>query len=614
MDLCHDRMTTMRFQTRLLITYSLLIFLLVVALGIGFFLYSARLFEENARSNYSLVADKVLEQFDNQFRSMEFLETKLISDQAFKTSLDVLGSLDRNNPLNDFDINDARRTLSFSLIDYSTIKNFYAVNVFNHQGDFFSSNYLDHSMVPGVVDIVKSLSWGPRAQALSGKRLLVPPYLDPWNPRSPRRVYGLVRYMPGSRGDLGFIEVQNDATTLDHLFQVPDPTFTRVGAWTASGELFYASVPLNEAEVRAYRDGQGVGAQGPAFPHNRLTGRDELVLRRTSVETGVTLVLALDRAVLLSPLWVTAGLTGWMGLIILLVSMAYNWYSSRQLTQPLRLITRRMESTELENLPHSQPLDHPNDEIMALNDTFQRLKGRLDDAIHDEIRTRTLGVQTQLDSLQAQVNPHFLYNILTVLANKGLEVGDKEIGEICGGIASMLRYSTSTVDRTATLGEEVGHMETYLGLMKKRFEDRLTYSVEVDPGLFEATLPRIVLQQVVENSINHGFRTVSRPMVLSLRGWRDGPRWVLEFLDNGQGFEPAELDRQTAALAETARRLDEGAWSEGLSIGGLGLRNTYGRLHLFFGGKVEWTMANRPEGGARVTIAAPVLIPGAQSA
>ena len=609
MDFCHAKIPAMRFQTRLLLTYSLLIFLLVVALGIGFFLYSARLFEENARSNYSLVADKVLEQFDNQFRSMEFLETKLISDLAFKTSLDVLGSLDRTNPLNDYDLNDARRTLSFSLIDYSTIKNFYAVNVFNHQGDFFSSNYLDHSMVPGVADIVRSLPWGPRVEALSGKRLLLPPYDDPWNRISPRKVYGLVRYMPGSRGDLGFIEVQNDATTLDHLFQVPDPRFTRVGAWTASGELFYESVPLKGPEVRAYRDGQGARTEESAFPHNMLTGRDELVLRRTSVETGVTLVLALDRAVLLSPLWVTAGLTGWIGLIILLVSMAYNWYSSRQLTQPLRLISRRMEATELENLPNAQPLDHPNDEIMALNDAFQRLKERLDDAIHDEIRTRTLGVQTQLDSLQAQVNPHFLYNILTVLANKGLEVGDKEIGEICGGIASMLRYSTSTVDRSTTLGDEVGHMETYLGLMKKRFEERLTYTVDVDPSLFEATLPRIVLQQIVENSINHGFRTVARPMVLSLRGWREGDRWVLEFLDNGQGFELAELEKQTAALAETARRLDEGAWGEGLSIGGLGLRNTYGRLHLFFSGRVEWTMENRPEGGARVRMAAPVLLP-----
>ena len=599
----------MRFQTRVLFTYSLLIFLLVVALGIGFFLYTSRLFEENARANYTLVADNLLEQFDNQFRSMEFLETNLISDSSFKSALDTLGSLDRANPLNNVDLNDAVTYLRSSVVTYSAIKNFYSVNIFNKHGDFFSSNFLEHNTVLGVADTVARIPWADRAVKLSGRRLLLPPYLDPWNRGVPRLVYGLVRYMPGSRGDLGFIEVQNDYESLRKLFKFPDPQFTRVSAWTESGELFFKSDSLAALEAADYRDRPATdGKEGTAFQRNSTTGRDELVLRRVSAESGLTLVLALDRAVLVRPLWVTAGLTLWIGVLILLVSMAYNWYSSRQLTQPLRLISKRMESTELGNLPHSQPLDHPNDEIMALNDAFQRLKGRLDDAIRDEIRTRTLGVQTQLDSLQAQVNPHFLYNILTVLANKGLEMGDKEIGEICGGIASMLRYSTSTTERSATLGDELKHMETYLGLMKKRFEDRLTYTITVEPELLPATLPKIVLQQIVENSINHGFRTVARPMVLSLRGWHEGDRWILEFLDNGQGFDPQALRAQKAALAETARRLGEGAWSEGLSIGGLGLRNTYGRLYLYFEGKVEWTMENRPEGGARVRISAPVVV------
>ena len=599
----------MRFQTRVLFTYSVLIFLLVVVLSIGFFLYTSRLFERNARDNYSLIADNLLEQFDSEFRSMEFFETNLISGSTFKSALDTLGSLDRTNPLNSVDLNDAANFLRGSVVTYSAIKNFYSVNIFNKKGDFFSSNFLDHPAVTGVADTVRRLPWAPRAEALLGKGILLPPYPDPWKRVQPRLVYGLVRYMPGSRGDLGFIEVQNDYASLRKLFKFPDPQFTRLSAWTDTGDLFYKSDSLADAEAASYRDRPATpGTEGTEFQHNRATGRNELVLRRVSAETGLTLVLALDRAVLVRPLWVTTGLTLWIGMLILLVSMAYNWYSSRQLTQPLRLISKRMESTQLGDLPHSQPLDHPNDEIMALNDAFQRLKERLDDAIRDEIRTRTLGVQTQLDSLQAQVNPHFLYNILTVLANKGLEVGDREIGEICGGIASMLRYSTSTVERSATLDDELKHMETYLGLMKKRFEERLAYTIDVDPALLTATLPKIVLQQVVENSINHGFRTVARPMVLSLKGWREGDRWVLEFLDNGQGFAADALEAQKAALTETARRLDEGAWTGGLSIGGLGLRNTYGRLYLYFGGRVEWAMDNRPEGGARVRISAPVVV------
>ena len=207
------------------------------------------------------------------------------------------------------------------------------------------------------------------------------------------------------------------------------------------------------------------------------------------------------------------------------------------------------------------------------------------------------------------MNPHFLYNILTVLASKGLERGAPEIGEICDGIASMLRYSTSTADRSATMAQELDHVRTYLELMKNRFEDRLTFTLDVDPHVLSATLPKIVLQQLAENSNNHGFRTVARRMELALRGWRQGDRWVIEMVDNGQGFDPIELERQRAALAETAQRLREGTWGRGLSVGGLGLRNTYGRLHLFYQGNVSWTLENQSEGGARVTLSAP-LTPG----
>lgn len=597
----------MRFQTKLLLTYTLLIFLLVVGLGIGFVFYSARVFEENARSNYTILADRIIDQFENRIRSMDFFETNLVSDLRLKSALDTLGSLDRADPLNGIDLSDAALTVRASVVTYSAIKYFYAVNLYNARGDFFSSNFLDHAGRVDVPEVLSDLPWVATVDGLSGKSLLVPPHPDPWNQDRPRRVFSLVRHMPGSRGDLGYIEVQDEAQVLDRLFQVPDPAFARVAAWTASGDLFYASQPLTASEVRVYRD--EAGPPTASFAPTPLTGRQELILRRRSADTGLVLTVALDRAVVGQPLGVTVALTVLVGLSILGLSITYNWYSSRQLTQPLRLIQRRMEGTGLSNLPHMAPLDHPNDEIVALNGAFDGLKERLDQAIRDEIRTRTLGVQAQLDSLQAQVNPHFLYNILTVLAAKGLEVGAAEIGEICAGIAGMLRYSTSTADRTATLDDEIRHVETYLGLMKKRFEDRLTYTIDVDPGLRAATLPKIVLQQVVENSVNHGFRSVSRPMVLGLTGRQQADRWVLEFTDNGQGFAPEELERQTAALAETSRRLDGGLWNEGLNLGGLGLRNTYGRLHLFFSGRVGWEMANRPEGGALVRISAPILAP-----
>ena len=595
----------MRFQTKLLVTYSILVLFLVTGVSIGFFMYSSRIFERNARSTYGLIADKIAGQFETQYRSMEFIETSLISSASFRGALEVLVNIDRSDPLNKIDINDAILSIRSSLLTYANIKNFYALVVYTPKGDFFSSNFLDHDSLSNVAEKIPQLPWTARAVGLSGKRILLAPYEDPWKAVSPHHVFGLVRCMPGSHEDLGFIEVQNSDSILQKIFSVPDPSYATVMAWTESGELFYESAPMDDRTLTAYRNAADGGTAATIFPYNPATGRHELIIRRTLPESGLSVVFSIDRAILLEPLKVTWSMTAAVGIFIFAFSLAFNWISSRQLTLPLRQIQKQMENTSLQNLPRKQHLRLAHDEIFSLNEAFQQLRGRLDDSITKEIRARTQGIQTQLDSLQAQVNPHFLYNILTVIANKGLELGDLEIGDICGDIASMLRYSTSTAKREATIGEEVRHVETYLSLMKKRYENRLSYSIRMDDALLEAVIPKIILQPIVENSVNHGFQNVSRPMEIRLRGYLDDDRWTIEFCDNGQGFDASALKNLENLLQETDRCLKEGGLCEGLCIGGLGLRNTYGRLRLFFGDRVGWVMENREEGGARIVISAP---------
>lgn len=398
----------MRLQHRLLLTYSLLIFLLLVLLSAGFLLYSSSVFEKNARATYALVLDKVVQQFDNQVQSMEFFETNLISDPLFKQSLDLLGNVDRKDPRYSSDINDARQAVQADLYNYAAIKNFYSVNVFNSYGDYFSSNFIQHANVGDIGAVLPRLGWLPEAEALLGKKLLLPPYPDPWTRDKPRLVFGLVRSMPGSRADLGYIEVQNEYSVLAKIFQVPNSAFVRVVAWTSDGTLFYSSESLTSAELREYRmAAESQGMPEPRFQRNPANGRSELFLKQRSDESGLVVLMALDQAELTRPIWITASLTFWVAFFVLGLSVAFNWWSSKQLTRPLRIIQKRIEETGIANLGLAQPLDHPSDEIMALYSSFETLKGRLDESIHEEIRLRTLGVQAQLDSLQAQVNPHF---------------------------------------------------------------------------------------------------------------------------------------------------------------------------------------------------------------
>lgn len=592
----------MRFQTRLLSTYSVLIILLVVILGISFYSYTARAFENTAYTSLSVIAEKMSQQLDNMIRPMDFITTYLLSNGDFMSSMASLANLDRTDPRNLLYINEGWQTINGTLLSYSIGKNFYSVNVFNRQGDFLSSNFRNHASVQNVDSLIRGYPWIARADEAHGRALILPCYADPWSQTGEMQVFGLVRSVQGPKGGMGYVEVQNPYADLQRLFSVPVAEEISVIALMDTGAVFYENRSMESGLASYYASLARSLKASVSLMRNSITGRDEIVTGSASAYTGIRVLLAQDKNALLRPLRITRNMTFLIALLIIAVSLVYNYLSSRQLTRPLRQLTQTMEKTGLENLPERLIFEEANDEIEALNMSFQRLRARLNEAVGREIRSQSLQMQAMLDSLQAQVNPHFIYNVLTVISNRGLEAGDEEICEICDGIAAMLRYSTATTRRTASIGEEIEHVETYLSLMKRRYEHRLEFSIDVDPAVREKSIPKIVLQQIAENSINHGYQDVQRVMRLTLRGFVRADRWCVVMTDNGQGFDPATLDGLREKMAAVRREAAQQGTRAGLAIGGMGLVNTCARLALFYGPDFMFSLENCEEGGARVTL------------
>lgn len=596
----------MRFQNKLLYTYSFLIVFLVLVLALLFQGYSSKLFESNATGTYDLLCTRLGQQIDNIIRPMDFVSTNLISDASFKSALALLGTLDRNDPVNSYYVTDAMQTVRRLLSSYSIYKNFYAVVVFNRKGDFFSSNFLDHADTSISQKVISELPWLQRATLAAGHAVAVAPYMDPWQAGGSNAVFSRARIVPGLDEDLGYIEVQNRHEELEIVLAVPQMEFVRILVFQPDGEPFYQSDAISRELLGHYRSESSRPDRAAGFHRNPVTGEYEFISATTSTYSGLTVALVLNRRVLLSPLRFMRLASLGIGFLIILFSVMFTWFSSKQLTKPLKMIQERMEKTELSNLPMGSPLEHPNDEIVALDRTFRNLASRLDEAVRLELHSRTLWMQARLDSLQSQVNPHFMNNILTVIANRGLESGDEMIGDICQGVASMLRYSTSTQERAATIGQELDHVRTYLFLMKQRLEDRLSYLIDVDPAILGTLVPKIILHQIIENSINHGYRSSPRPISIRIRGYASGSHWCVEMIDNGDGFEKGKLEELNEKICMAGIRMKAGTEGQGFGLGGLGLINTYSRLFLFYRGDVIWNIENQESGGVRVLVGGPL--------
>lgn len=163
----------MGFQTKLILTYSLFIIVLVIILGTIFYEHSARVFEANAYSNLTVVSDKMSKQFERLILPMEFISEELLSDSKFISSLTSLAKLDRNNIKSEYYIDDARQTISFKLLTYSIIKNFYQVTVFNNKGDFLSSSIRNNYVDEDFSTIIQGLKWKKSADMAKGNKIVL---------------------------------------------------------------------------------------------------------------------------------------------------------------------------------------------------------------------------------------------------------------------------------------------------------------------------------------------------------------------------------------------------------------------------------------------------------
>lgn len=591
----------MRFQMKLLLTYSLFIVFLVIIIGGIFYKYSTGIFQDNAYSNISIISDKMSQQLDNVVHPLDFKTTELLSDQNTLSSLAILARIDRDNLNNLIYINDAKQTIYSKLMTYSIDKNFFRVSVFNNRGDFLSSNFRANNLSGDLTKVIEKLTWKKTADEAGGKLILIPPHTDPWAVNG-TKVFSVARSVQWPSSGMGYVEIQEAYSVLENILSVPHNSNTKVVAILDNGEIFYNDNIKDESLLKYYSSLAVSGNKAATVKKNIITHKDEIVVSTTSQYTGMKIVIAQDKSAVFKPLFLTVRATLAAGIIIIGVSFIYIYILSLNLTKPIRQLKEKIENTELGNLPEEITFESSLNEFESLNNSFQRLRERLNDSVEREIKAQSLQMSANFDSLQAQINPHFIYNILNVLSNKGIETDDDEICEICDSIAAMLRYSTSTVKRSANIQEEIDHARNYLVLMKKRYEHRLEFDFDIEEAIYNEKIPKMVLQPIVENSVNLNFEMGLKVVKINVKGYVRNGRWFIEIMDNGKGFTKEALNELEKKMKIMRNQIIKGEPKTGLSIGGMGLINTFARLLLFYDNEFIFSLKNSASGGAQVII------------
>lgn len=265
---------------------------------------------------------------------------------------------------------------------------------------------------------------------------------------------------------------------------------------------------------------------------------------------------------------------------------------SRSITDPISAIYRRVQEIGHGDLTEKTPVQAEDSKLRALSSGIEDMAVRLDRQIEvnrqEQIRLRSI----ELSLLQAQINPHFLYNTLDAIVWL-IETGkNQQAEEMVTSLSNYFRAFLSNGKDIVTLGEEEQHIRSYLEIQQVRYQDRLTYEIRMDPGLRNVQIPKMTLQPLVENAIYHGIKPKRGVGLITVTSCLEHERVILTVSDTGNGMDPAALEK----LWEDIR---------GEDARGFGLAATYKRLQLAYGAEFSFSIDSRPGEGTAITMGIP---------
>ena len=536
-----------------------------------------------------------MQELSSAFDALDTLSTQVASNtELLNFFIPLLDDGSQDNYFHTHLMDSIRASSLLTTIN-STDRRALRISVFNAQGDYISAGTLYET----EEDIERTLADADSFAALErrfadGERVIVSGlHDDPWSDNRSVRLLSLIRPLSTaySARNYGFISVQQSADALYSL-----------SLWERGDGASYV---LLNAEGEDVSPAGGVAlpdsilsnlpAPGEAAEYALDLDGGTTVFALRDAFSGWTLVRMLPTGLLDAPyrqVYLQIVLVSVLLLAILLIVV---YLLADRISRPLREFSAGIERISLDNLASDIPLlsSSYTEELQALDRAFRAMLLKLNQSIGFEMKA-------YMAALQSQMNPHFLYNMLSAIAESADEDGSPRTVRMCEKLSSMLRYMADYTSEQVSLQEDIANMRDYLDLMKVRYEEHFSYVIETCDALRGQHVPRMTLQPLVENCFQHGFKNKRPPWCIHVRFACENGLWSIEVRDNGCGISAGEIENIHRKIDGYQKNL-AATYSE-LRLGGMGLVNTILRLRLARREAIQFDIRSSEDGGTTVVI------------
>ena len=275
---------------------------------------------------------------------------------------------------------------------------------------------------------------------------------------------------------------------------------------------------------------------------------------------------------------------------------------SRSITTPIIRLTQKAEQFGAGDYT-DQPVETDISELRILDRSFSDMAGHITELMDQQIKNQRSLHRAQLELLQAQINPHFLYNTLDSIAILAENQREEDAVQMVNSLSTFFRNSLSGGQDVIPLRAELAQATSYLEIQQIRYSDILTYEISVAEDIQDILVPKLILQPLIENALYHGIKNRRGKGRITIDGGAGEKGILLTVRDNGAGMSPEKLSQ-----------LQSGVYQDNHS--GLGLRNVHQRIRLYCGEPYGLFFDSSPGGGSTVSILLPAegVAPGQKEA
>lgn len=560
--------------------------------------YYIRLYVDNrerAQAEFRDISTRTAQALEREIDIMDMISCQIFGNKVIQKQL-FDASEKRENDVNYFEQNpEARNEVQEVLWSFNSPR-----KVVANLSIIYPDTFIGLLEIPGVEEVNKVWDQGIY-EDWKGDYKILPTHEDPFaiSKKKDRVTISLLRKSNlsfYSQEEAGIIEVQQSYEKIEEICtQNYNKEDMQLYVVDKSGNVIYPYADQRKAKaikrnVNLFRDqpydilisdvdgGMGVGMQ------HRLSNAPwkVIVFQHNSAFFG---------PIFQSMQWILI-----LGGCMVLFTVFVVYFATKKIMTPIIALRKFVENSDTRKVVDFSDLKTEINEIDLLQRAFAKMVNHIREAAELMGAMREKELELKIEVLQAQINPHFLYNSLAAIGAAGMEDGSLRTQMMCVELSELLRYAGSDTEKRVSLQMELENLENYLKCMKWRYEDNLDYNIEITGKTNVDFIPKLTFQPLAENSFAHGFSNALPPYKIQVGCTVSETGWTFEIKDNGGGIKKDRLQEIKKAMSNVDFIFEESKDYAELRTENMAILNIYMRLKREYGDKIHFVIKSGENG------------------